>query len=394
MSSAPATEFPRFLDLPFEIRWAIYELCLPKRVVDSEIRDVRTVPSEPINIVERLALSNIVAKFGRTPLIARASPEVYRKLQQHVVTLPRSREWVWSWHESGRTTGSFTDPRPVIFDPRSDVLFVSPQYRTSDLVSEQFLDRTPYYLANSQDVVVAIDDQTVRHLSACKWLADYCFLGRKNCTIVLDETKLVTSKEWIASCGLFGLFGEERTVLVDVDDSQRIDYFDRKLNGRLTGVSSPVSFVLLEPSAPRGIRRYSSHANADYKMRWDENSPLVSAEERAEVIAQDKKEILSQIKLRWLGLNGCFKGTELDNPSFVPSQGKRWARIFDENHPNAKVWLDKLPTFSFAVRVHAHDFEEETRLLIAKRARLRGRSEQRRWADMPLSVASFSWTNW
>ncbi|KAG6360789.1 hypothetical protein INS49_011856 [Diaporthe citri] len=118
------------------------------------------------------------------------------------------------------------------------------------------------------------------------------------------------------------------------------------------------------------------------------------AEERAEVIAQDKKEILRQVKLRWLGLNGCFRGTELDNPSFVPSKGRRWARVFDEEHPNAKAWLDKLPAFSFAVRVHAHDFEEETRLLNAKRARLRGGNEHRRWADMPLSVAAFSWTNW
>lgn len=392
MSSVPATEFPRFLELPFEIRWAIYQLCLPKRVVNSEIRDLRGIPKQSINREERLALMHIVAKFGRTPVIARASPEVYRKLQQHVVTLPHS-EWVWSWHESGRTTGSFTDPRPVIFNPRSDVLFVSPEHRIFDQVSEEFLHRSPYYLASSQDAVVAIDYQTTLYLSACKWLADYCFLGRKNCIIVLDETKFVSSMEWIASCGLFGLCGEERTVFVDVDDFERIDYFDRKLNGKHTGVGGPAGYRVLERNAPTGIRRYSSHGNVESRMRWDENSPLVSAEERAEVIAKDKKEILRQIKMRWLGVNGCFKGTELDNPCFVPSQGKRWATVFDEEHPNAKVWLDKLPAFSFAVRVHAHHFEEETRRLCAKRARLMEANNRRPWADMPLSVASFSWTN-
>ncbi|KAK7707547.1 hypothetical protein SLS64_007066 [Diaporthe eres] len=393
MSSAPAKEFPRFLDLPFEIRWAIYKLCLPTRVINSEIRNLRPVPKYSINREERLALRRIVAKFGRTPVIARASPEVYRKLQQHVVALPHS-EWVWSWRtsDSDPITEGFTDPRPIIFDPMSDVLLASPGHWVSGEDDEMYLDRSPYCLASSRDVAVAIDDQTIHYLSICKWLADYCFLGRKNCTIVLSETKLVNSSEWIASCGLFGLFGEEQTVLVDVDDSERIEYFDRKLNGQHMG--GPVGLKPTKPNATGGIRRYSSHGNVDFPMKWNENTPLVSAEDRAEVIAQDKEEIVRQVKQHWLEVNGCFRGTELDNPSFVPSEGGWWGMVFDEEHPNAKAWLDKLPAFSFAVRVHAHDFEEETMLLYAKRARLRGGNGQGRWADMPLSVAAFSWTNW
>lgn len=45
MTSVPATAFPRFLELPFEIRWEIYNLCLPTHVVDSAIVSDLILPS-------------------------------------------------------------------------------------------------------------------------------------------------------------------------------------------------------------------------------------------------------------------------------------------------------------------------------------------------------------
>jgi hypothetical protein len=121
MSSVQATDFPRFLELPFEIRWTIYELCLPKRVIDGEIHSLGPGPEDIMIREERTALRYIVARSSRTP-VTRASPEVYRDLRRHFVDPPDS-EWVWSWRGSNE---GLTDSKPVIFDPRFDVLYISP----------------------------------------------------------------------------------------------------------------------------------------------------------------------------------------------------------------------------------------------------------------------------
>lgn len=176
--------------------------------------------------------------------------------------------------------------------------------------------------------------------------------------------------EWIVSCGLFGLFGEERTVFVDVDNLGRIDYFDKKLNslGALTDSWS-------EHFAEGGIRGYSSHSNVDPGSLWDKDSPVTSAEERAQIIAKDKEQAISLIRQSWLEVNGCFNDTKTDNPCFIPSEGEVYSRVFDEEHPKAKRWLDKLPAFSFAVRVHAKDAEECERLIHAQSASQANESE-------------------
>lgn len=126
-------------------------------------------------------------------------------------------------------------------------------------------------------------------------LARQCLLHRKKCIIVLNKTKLIKSAEWIASCNLFGAFGEERIVLIEVNDFERIDYFDRKLNGQ--GMVDGEKKLGCRSSARGGVRRYSSRSNIDLQATWDEGSPLVSAEDRAEVIAKDKKEMLRWLKL-------------------------------------------------------------------------------------------------
>lgn len=372
MSSAPATEFPRFLDLPFEIRWAIYELCLPTRVVDSDIRELETVPKESLTREERLALRHIVAKFSRTPVIARASPELYREMQRHVVAPPYG-EWIWNWYlweEKG-----FTDPRPVYFDQRTDVLCISLEEWGMFQEKEECLEKGPYRLADGRNATVAFDEYAIYFLVMWERLANYCLVGRKKCTIILEETTVIEPMEWIVSCGLFGLFGEERTVLVDVDNFELIDCFASKLNDQnvLPGRRCRINRRALL----RGLRRYSSHGTVDFRTAWCEQSPVVSAEERAQIIAKAKEEIMCTVRQLWLEINGCFDGTDLDNPSFVPSNGERGYRDFDEEHPNARLWYEKLPAFSFAVRVHARDLEEKARLSSAEEARERAQQLQR-----------------
>ncbi|KAI3401164.1 hypothetical protein diail_310 [Diaporthe ilicicola] len=360
MKPVPATEFPRFLDLPFEIRWAIYELCLPTRVVDSAVHPENIIPHVTRIIEEQeLALRYAVARFSSMPVICKAVPEVYRKLRRHMVA-PPANEWAWTSVNKRHTKG-FSDPRPLFFDPGSDVLFIS--VRDIWIFDEDFLltYKTPYWLASNQDVVLAIDELTIDSFTIDKELATYCFLGRKNCTVILSETRLIKPIESIISCGLFGLFGEERTVLVDVDDFERIDYFDKKLNGQDIHPRRWTEATLM----PGGVRRYGSHSTVDFQKTWTEDSPVVSTEVRALIIAKDKEEMLRRVKLAWLETNGCFEGTGQNNPGFVPSESKGycdWDRVFDEEHPNAKPWLEKLPTFSFAVRVHAQDLEECARL--------------------------------
>lgn len=382
MSSAPATEFPRFLELPFEIRWAIYELCLPTRVIYSEICDLETVPKESIIREERLALRHIVAKFSRTPVIARASPEVYREMQRHVVAPPYG-EWIWNWDLG---TKGFTDPRPVYFDRRSDTLCISFEdwFVFEIEQNEELLEKGPYCLADGRNATVALDEAAINCLMNWERLAKSCLMGRKNCTIILEETTVIEPMEWIVSCGLFGLFGEDRTVLVDVDNFELIDYFASKLSDQnvLRGRRRRTNrHALLS-----GLRRYSSNDTVTFRTAWCEHSPAVSAEERAQIIAKDKENLMRKIRQLWLQINGCFDGTDLDNPSFVPSDGERGDRDFDEDHPNARLCYDKLPAFSFAVRVHVRDLEEEARLSSARWARERVReleSQRRRQEIFP-----------
>lgn len=366
MSSPQPTDFHRFLELPFDIRWEIYELCLPKRVIDSVIHILPAVPKYLMTTQEQLALRHIVAKFSRTPVIARASTEVYRAMRRHLVAPPRG-EWVWnrdSWCAQG-----FTDPRPIYFDPKSDVLSFSPEdwHVPQIMMVSGCSDVSPFCLAEARNVNLALDKEAIRNLVTSKKLADHWLLGRKKCTIILNETVLISTAKWIASCGLFGLFGEERTVLVDVDDFERIDYFDKKLNGE-----GLVDGEVLRPSVPvppDGIRRYSSHSNFNLEKTWHEDSPLVSAEERVQIITEDKNMMTRQIRENWLEVNGCFDSTKLDDASPVPSKGESGDRDFDEEHPNAQPWYRKLPAFSFAVRVYAQDLEEAIRLSSAKAAR-------------------------
>ncbi|KAL1873868.1 hypothetical protein Daus18300_003740 [Diaporthe australafricana] len=348
MASTPATEFPRFLNLPFEIRWAVYELCLPTRVVDSAINPERIIfGTHGFTDVHAPAYRHIVSKFSNMPVICKAIPEVYREIRRHLIA-PPANEWAWTWN-NGNFPGKFTDPRPILFDPRSDVVYISPCGWSVGDDDPQQIHRSPVWLARSQETVVALDEWTIGRIECWPALANYCFLGRENCTIILSETRLVKPMESIISCGLFGLFGEERTVLVDVDDLERIDYFDTKLNNQ-------------------DIQPHLSHGNVNFQRAWDKDSPVVSAEERAETIALDKKTMLRRVKAAWLEANHLFRASgqadpDLSDPSLVPFEGwTSWDMVFDEEHPNAKPWLDKLPAFSFAVRVHAIALEEPARL--------------------------------
>jgi hypothetical protein len=214
-------------------------------------------------------------------------------------------------------------------------------------------------LSKNKDAALAIDQQGITALVMRKKLADQSFLGSKKCIIILNKTTLIKPAEWIASCGLFGLLGEERIVLVDVDDFGRVDCFDRKLNGQ--GMIDGETSQGYRPVAPGGIRRYSSHSNVDLHTTWNESSPLVSAEERADVIAKDKQEMMRRLKLVWLLVN---------DPSVVSNVHRyMWHGTFDEENPKVKIWLEKLPAVTFAVRVHAQDLEEGAKVLAEDMAR-------------------------
>lgn len=367
MSSVQTRNFHRFLELPYEIRWQIYELCLPKRVIDSEIRELQPVPSNRIIKEEKLALRHAVAKFNRTPVIARASPEVYRETRRHVASPPYG-EWVWSWY--CWNAKGFTDPRPVYFDHRSDVLYISLEEWPNFKEIKSYLERGPYCLADSREVTVALDEVAIDCLFTWDRLTDYCLVGRKNCTIILDEMTVIEPVERIVSCGLFGLFGEERTVLVDVDDFEQMEYFDRKLNGR--------HVVPGEGNLMRRIFPHSSLGTVNSWTAWCNDSTVVNSEECAQIIAEDKEKMIRDIRELWLEFNGCFDGTEMDHSSFVPSEGEPGCRVFNEEHPNAKPWYEKLPVFSFAVRVHAQDLQEKARLSKARAARQKVKDERKR----------------
>lgn len=85
---------------------------------------------------------------------------------------------------------------------------------------------------------------------------------------------------------VFGLFGEERTVLVKVDDFELIDYYNKKLNDQdvrpYREVKEQGSHIM------GGIRRYSSHGTVDPKRAWNEDSSVVSDEDRAQLTAKDR----------------------------------------------------------------------------------------------------------
>lgn len=45
--------------------------------------------------------------------------------------------------------------------------------------------------------------------------------------------------------------------------------------------------------------------------------PVVSPEERAQIIAKDKKEMLHRVKVAWIASNGSFRGSAQTNPCLV-----------------------------------------------------------------------------
>jgi len=78
--------------------------------------------------------------------------------------------------------------------------------------------------------------------------------------------------------------------------------------------------------------------------------------------------MMRRLKLVWLLVN---------DPSVVSNVHRyMWHGTFDEENPKVKIWLDKLPAVTFAVRVRPQDLEEGARLLSVREAHRRAWLEE------------------
>jgi hypothetical protein len=176
-----------------------------------------------------------------------------------------------------------------------------------------------------------------------------CLIRKSHCNILLAATLIATPKSETILSGLFGMFGEERMVFVDIHDTAKID----QLESYLSQLKQREKFLTLSEDSffpdessgyvvePRGAGRYGSEARS-----------VLGYERKCEA-----KSALSVIKHSWLEANGCFKPAE--NP-LLPWTGDSQRREWDDQHPVAKSWLSKLPTFSFVAMYQVTEWRFRT----------------------------------
>lgn len=272
----------------------------------------------------------------------------------------------------------------IRFDPVLDTLLVNYSGATSDddpveghLEHETYLEGLrdgPYALAMSPKVNIVLDmDQLVGPrrddtlVSDIRWLTTRpysdCLTQRSHCTIRLATTKLTTTSQEIRSSGLFGMFGEERNVLIDIKDTAKIDRYEDYVYQLFPRVrqnftrscnyfpEAPGDEPLSGDLACIGAGRYGTDYGADEGVRTDDwHTRDDDSEEPPTVFStlaeKDAANAHALIKQTWLESHHCFEPA--DKPA-LPWTGNTKYRKWDDEHHVAKHWLSKLPTFSFVV---------------------------------------------
>lgn len=364
--SSQLTDFHRFIDLPPELRQMIFVACLPRRVFKFSYR--RTIAP-----FERDTSNLFGKKPSALPPIAFVCKEAYAMAKLFV------REFLVNSTDvicSARGLYGYGTER-IRFDPVLDSLIINRRGLAADeepcdprggLVEHhgylEDLHNGPFALALDLKVNVILLMETLvgprkrSRQSAIRWLTTRPYRDiltqRSHCTVLLATTCFFATKSEIKSSGLFGMFGEERTVIIDINDTAKIDQYESySLRHRRSKAGNSRRYIFQyfpedwEVDDTKGAGRYSSFALWSLHSEGTHGKDDAAIPRMLSVAEQDAASALLLIKQSWLEANHCF---EPDDDPLVPWTGDVRQRKWDDEHPVAKYWLSKLPTFSYVVQ--------------------------------------------
>lgn len=365
IESAQLTHFHRFPDLPTELRQMIYQACLPRRVFRFTYETLPTPVKSEMNFAD---------KPSGLPHIASVCKDAYDYCKLFV------REYRVDYTEiiSVEREQYFYKTTRIRFDPDLDTFLINYSGTTPDCdaaadhrIHETHLESLPdgpYALAMKPNVNVVLDIENLvgpRYIDSlwmirCLTARPYsdCLTQHSHCTVMLATTKLTTTSLEIRSSGLFGMFGEERNILIDINDTAKIDQYENFVDQVESRDGS--SFSCASNYFPEDVRadnslrdigagRYGTYYGAgegtitdDWHTRDDDGKTPPTVFSR--IAEKDTANALSLIKQSWLEAHDCFEPPE---EPLVPWTGDERHRQWDDEHHVAKHWLRKLPTFSF-----------------------------------------------
>lgn len=359
VGSPQLAHFHRFPDLPPELRDMIFQACLPRRLF-------RFAYWRPISPHESLAHESEMP--SALPWIAFVCKDAYNISKLFV----REYRVVFA----GSFLGQWGTVR-IRFNPDLDTLFVN--YRglandeepeVDDLERESYLQdlhNGPYALAMMPNVNIMLHLSSLvgprqrGSLSKIRWLTTRpcsdCLVQHDHCTVRLATTMFSATSTEIRSSGLFGMFGEERHVVIDIKDTAKIDQYEsyvdqlesaggtRSHGWNYFPENEPAHFSL-SAGAGRYRTRYETRAKpAGIYIEGGEDARALSMVSSS-IAEEDGAMALYLIKQAWLEANHCFEPAE---EPLLPWTGDEMFRKWDDEHHVAKHWLSKLPTFSFVV---------------------------------------------
>lgn len=266
----------------------------------------------------------------------------------------------------------------IRFDPDLDTLFVNytgmpddqEPYAGEDQLEDEIylqnLHNGPYALSMMPKVNIVLDMQILvsprpgirwaKYLSARPY--SDCVAQHGHCTVKLANTVFSTTSAEIRSSGLFGMFGEERNVVIDIKDTAKIDEYESYIDqlesagGNCSDASNyfpennSANQILSNIGAGRYGSEYGALGESDGARIEDGEDTRALSTVHSSIAEEDSATALRLIKQSWLEANHCFEPAE--DPR-LPWTGDEKFRKWDDEHHVAKHWLSKLPTFSFVV---------------------------------------------
>ncbi|KAL1846848.1 hypothetical protein Daus18300_014133 [Diaporthe australafricana] len=345
-------DFHLFAELPPELRQMIFAACLPRRIFMFSYSGSLTG-----------SMAGVGKKPRGLPWIGMVCKEAYH-ISKMFVREYRMDLTTLSWLPTPAHYGTTT----IQFNLKFDSLMLN--YFGSDLDDNEdgakaqhdryleSLPNGPYALAALSKIpaVLNIHHLVGPRLFPVAWHMPRSYrahlIRRDHCDVVLAGTQISLSDRDIRTSGLFGLFGEERHVLVDIADTAKIDRYEkyiRQSENEGRGVQNygwsfyPQPELRPEPWGRRGCRRYGTRGRLiDWRKTHPDGVKVPPAD--FTVAAKDAAAALKVIKMSWLEANHCF---EPEKWPAVPWTGDSLDRDWDDEHPVAKSHLSKLPRFSF-----------------------------------------------
>ncbi|KAI7774079.1 hypothetical protein LA080_009316 [Diaporthe eres] len=219
--------FHRFLDLPLELREMVWDEFIPSRLVFHGLR-----PSDNVAL-------GILHNQRRLPIISQVCREARGFAFRHGSKITLGTWRIRPRRRSRGRKGRRGSIEEAWFDTKRDTLLL---YGTQFL---GFLNQSPYWLDISDDTVAAIrtsnrlacvdsglehiHDESLIHMLGSDWLQ------KADLAYVVEKHDVVPPLSGLVGSGLFGLSGETRAILVDLDDRKTFD----KLGTFLTYTAIP-----------------------------------------------------------------------------------------------------------------------------------------------------------